>query len=61
MLMVLGPEIDSLSLGSAGSFSENDSTEVKTLKEKLLKVKQSEELLKTQLETVQSMLQIMGM
>ena len=49
-----------ISLGSAGSFTEVDSTEVRSLKEKLIKLKQNEELLKTQLEVLQSTIEIMG-
>ena len=59
--VVIGGDGDNWSLGSAGSFTEADSTEVRSLKEKLIKLKQNEELLKTQLEVLQSTIQIMGM
>ena len=57
---VIGGDGDNWSLGSAGSFTEADSSEVRSLKEKLIKLKQNEELLKTQLEVLQSTIQIMG-
>ena len=58
--VVIGGDGDNWSLGSAGSFTEADSTEVRSLKGKLIKLKQNEELLKTQLEVLQSTIQIMG-
>lgn len=56
----LGAEDDSWSLGSAGTMADSDSADVRTLKEKLIKLKQSEGILKDQLEVLQSTLQIMG-
>lgn len=58
--MSVGGDGDSWSLGSAGSFTESDSVEIRSLKEKLIKLKQNEELLKTQLEVLQSTIQIMS-
>lgn len=53
--------MDTWSLGSAGSHAENDSADIRSLKDKLIKLKQNEEYLKAQLEVLQTRVTIMGM